>query len=391
MSDLRPFRGLLYDVAVAGPLRQVSSPPYDTISDEQQRALMAESRFNVVHLEFNEKHAEAADREAKYAEAADALDLWRSSGVLRRDEEPAFYPYQMSFELDGEHRSITGVIGAVRIEPWGGSVIPHERTMEHQVHDRLGLLRRAMANLSPVYATYPGPNRPLAEHLHDVTAHPPVAEVTDETGVRHRLWRTREREITRWMSEESLLIADGHHRYTTGLRFKQEMNEQRGAGPWDDIMVFAIDAAAEDPPVLPIHRVLRRGQPRGVPGHAAASLDQLLSRVDDAGMTYGTVTASHDGLRYSSAALDGSPPVVAALHEQVLTGLKMGTDLSFTADLAEVEDQIRRGEGVCGYLLPATNASRIRAVIDSGGVLPQKSTFFWPKPRTGMVIRPLED
>jgi uncharacterized protein (DUF1015 family) len=295
----------------------------------------------------------------------------------------------MRFLLHGRSRRLRGVIGAVELEDWGGSILPHERTMRGPVEDRLRLVRAVKANLSSIQAMFSGPCDPLAAALDAASEGTPVARTTDEAGVEHRMWLLDpvDADVTRWLADETLMIADGHHRYTMSLRYRDEMRERHGPGPWDRVMMLLVDSATEDPPVLPYHRVLTAGDPGRV-GVRVLDLHEVLDAVDDEDIAYGVVTLDHGVLSHHVVRLEGEPPTVCRLHDGPLAGLD--DVLRFTHDAVEAEDAVRHGQGVAAFILPRTNAARIRSVIDAGGVLPQKSTFFWPKPRSGMVIRALD-
>jgi uncharacterized protein (DUF1015 family) len=188
--------------------------------------------------------------------------------------------------------------------------------MAAPVEDRLRLTRALGATLSCIYAVFRGPNRRLAAWLDDATRAEPFATLVDGDGVEHRVWETHaDHEVGEALDRESLMIADGHHRYATALRYRDEMRALRGPGPWDATMMLLVDATLED----------------------------VLARLDP--------------------------------------------ELRFTPDAVAAEEAVRDRTAVAAYFLPATDAATIRSVVDGGGQLPQKSTFFWPKPRTGLVIR----
>jgi uncharacterized protein (DUF1015 family) len=208
----------------------------------------------------------------------------------------------------------------------------------------------------------------------------------DEDGVEHRLWQSGPApEVAGWLERESLMIADGHHRYATALRHRNEMRADRGAGPWDAAMMLLVDATLEEPPVLPYHRIQRSGAvPPG--GVRVRDLEEVLESVDDDKLRYGVATHHEGALVHRLVELAGGPPIVSRLHEQTLAGLEH--ELRFTPDAVAAEEAVRGGEAVAAYFLPPTAAATIRSVVDRGERLPQKSTYFWPKPRTGLVIRP---
>jgi len=389
MSRVSPFVGLLFDRARVGSLDLVTTPPYDVISPDEQRRFRDLSPYNVIRLELAEDLPGDDEEDTKYRRAAADLGRWRDEGILRPTDRAVFYGYEMRFLLHGRPRRLRGIIGAVELEGWGGSILPHERTMEGPIEDRLRLVRAVNANLSCIQAVFRGPIEPLRDALERVSAGPPDAETTDEAGVEHRMWLLdpTEADVGTWLAAESLMIADGHHRYTMSLRYRDEMRERHGPGPWDHVMMLLVDSAAEDPPVLPYHRVLATGDP-GDTGVHVLDLHEIQDAVDDEELRYGVVTMDHGVLSHHVVQLEGTPPTVCALHEGPLAG--RDETLTFTHDAVEAEGAVRHGGAAAAYILPGTNALRIRDVIDRGERLPQKSTFFWPKPRSGMVLRPLE-
>lgn len=388
MSRVSPFVGLLFDQARIGSLDLVTTPPYDVISPEEQRRFRDSSPYNVIRLELGEDLPGDGGSDNKYRRAAADLRRWREDGTLVPTDGPRFYAYEMRFRYHGQAQRVRGAICAVELEDWGGSILPHERTMQGAVEDRLRLVRAVHANLSCIQVVFKGPCDPLTEVLNGAAVTAPAAFTTDEAGVEHRMWLLEpSTDIATWLADESLMIADGHHRYTMSLRYRDEMRRQHGAGAWDRVMALVVDAAAERPPVLPYHRMLVAGEPP-IDGVRVRDLAEVLDALDDEQLVYGIVTREEGVLMHRVAELRGGPPTVCALHEQRLTGVDDA--LAFTHDAVDAEDAVRHGEAVAAYLLPATNADRIRAVIDRGERLPQKSTFFWPKPRSGMVIRPLD-
>jgi uncharacterized protein (DUF1015 family) len=386
---ISPFTGLLFDPARVGSLSRVSSPPYDTIAPDQERRLHELSPYNVVRLILGREEAGDDGTRNKYTRASDMLSRWKEEGVLLPTPRPSWFLYEMRFSHLGRPRRIRGLIAEVELEEWGGSIHPHERTMPAPVEDRLALLRLVRANLSPIYALYRGPCADLSSWLEEETASkPPFAEVTDEAGVEHRMWIDEGGEaISSWLADEDLLIADGHHRYTVALLYRDEMRAAEGPGPWDRMMMLLVDAGTEDPPVLPIHRMMHSG---AVPtaGRRVRDLAEVLSSLHDEDLTYGTAAIEDGRLIHRVAQAEGDPPTVCALHESVL--VHEDGDLRFVPDAVAAEEEVRTGDAVAAFFLPPTRVERIRAVIDHDRRLPQKSTYFWPKPRTGFVLRPLD-
>jgi uncharacterized protein (DUF1015 family) len=388
VSRISPFVGLLFDRSVVGSHDLVTTPPYDVISEASRRHFLDASPYNVIRLDLGPNEADGAEAEVKYRDAASELRSWRERGALVPTEGPRLYPYEMRFALHGRERSIRGLVCAVELEDWGGSIVPHERTMPGPIEDRLRLMRAVGTNLSSIHALYRGPNDAVAVYLDEQMVSEPAARATDETGVEHRLWiGTPDPAVASALVEESLMIADGHHRYAMALRYRDEMRSEHGAGPWNRVMMFLADAAIQQPPVLPFHRVQIAGTVEAA-GRRVLDLGEVLESVNDDKLVYGLVLRDDGVLMHLLAELDGTPPTVSALHAQRLAGDDV--ELRFTPDAVEAEEAVRTGEAVAAYLLPPTDASRIRHVIDRGERLPEKSTFFWPKPRTGLVLRPLD-
>ena len=420
MARVSPFIGLVFDESVVGPLGPVTAPPYDSISAEHERRLHSASPHNVVRLILGRDEPGDDDLHDKYTRAADLLRAWRDQRALRATAEPSWFLYEMRFTFQGESRRVRGVVAEVEIEQLGGGIVPHEATLPGPIEDRMRLLRSVRANLSPVYALLRGPQPGVgAAFERAASARDADVHVSDEQGVEHRMWivpagwtganapggasstasgasstagssasspgdPARRPDIGQVLGGERLLIADGHHRYAVALAFRERMRAEVGPGPWDRMMMLLVDASTEDPPVLPIHRVMLRGGPPAA-GHRVRDLAEVLAAVDDDQLMYGSAAREGDELVHRVAQLRGRPPTVCALHEQVLGKAA----LRFQPDAAAAEEAVRLGEAPAAFFLPPTHVDRIRAVIENGGTLPQKSTYFWPKPRTGMVIRPL--
>jgi len=387
-----PFSALTYDAA-AGPLGELTAPPYDVISEPNRDRFRGGSPYNIVHLDLaSDDPVHTGD---PYEWAADRLRRWIDDGILVRSPEPAYFVYEMTFPSGHGERTIRGLFCAMDLEPWGGGVLPHEETMPGPVEDRLRLLRATATHLSPIYGVIAGPNRPLAELIDGVATRPAPWVVRDDEGVRHRMWRAPKDAFTAAsLASEPILIADGHHRYTTALAYRDERRAEDGPGPWDRILTLLVDAGEQEVSVLPYHRLQITGaapDDDGTPATDGHDLDALLDTLDDATLGYAVATPDGDGgLRVRLRHLHGHPPTVAALHAEVLDRIAPGDAIRFTHDAEDAAAAIRSGAAVAAYLLPRTSPERILAVVERGERLPRKSTFFWPKPRTGMVLMPVD-
>jgi uncharacterized protein (DUF1015 family) len=389
MPRLSPFVGLLFDRSRVGSLEDVTAPPYDAITPTERVRLEDASPRNIVRLILGEERP-GDDADGKYRRAARELGAWRRDGTLVPTTGPRIYPYEMRFRFRGEPGRIRGVIALVDLEPWGGPIVPHERTLAAPVEDRLALMREVRTNLSPIYALLRGPSGPLGAVIEGAATATPVAELTDEAGVEHRLWSAEpDPGLSAAIEEERLLIADGHHRYTMALRYREEMRALNGPGPWDAVMMLIVDGTTESPPVLPIHRVLAAKETPAT-GTRVKDLEEVLAEVDDEALTVGTAAWEGRDLVHRIVRLTGDPPAVCALHRQLLDGRGTEELLRFEPDAIAAEEAVRAHAATIAYFLPPTKVDRVRRIVEAGERLPEKSTFFWPKPRTGLVIRPLD-
>jgi uncharacterized protein (DUF1015 family) len=392
MPRVAPFVCLRYDPAVAGAIAHLTAPPYDVISEPHRDGFHAASPYNVAHLDLAAGSLDPDHEESRYVRAAALLAAWEHDGVLRTDATPGYDAYEMSWTDDAGVPAgrIRGVFVALALEPWGGSVIPHEETMPGPIEDRLALLRATRTHLSPIYGTVAGPSGPLAALLDRTCEGEPLFDLVDEEAVRHRLWRIPgDERVDDWLAPYDLLIADGHHRYTTALAYRDERHADDGPGAWDTILTLVVDTGTQHVPVLPYHRVQVAGRPPSF-DEAAPDLARVLARVDDAAGRVGVIERDPTGAAsFGVLNLPGAPPVVRTLHERILDRAAPGDALRFTHSASDAEHAVRSGDAVAAYLLPPTTPGDVLAAIERGERLPRKSTFFWPKPRTGLMFMPV--
>ncbi|MEJ7891780.1 MAG: DUF1015 domain-containing protein [Solirubrobacteraceae bacterium] len=404
MAEVRPFRALHYDRAV---IADVVAPPYDVIDQEQRAALKARSPHNVVEIDLPQG-------DDPYGHAAEVFAAWRDEGVLVRDGEPAFWVLTQDYTgPDGRRYTRSGFFARVRVEEYGpGRIRPHERTHPGPKEDRLRLTRATKANLSPIFVLHDGP-MPLA-----VPDDAPFGEVTDEDGTRHRLWRVAADE---GFDVGELLIADGHHRYETARVYAEEIGE--GEGPHRYVLACLVSLQDPGLTVFPTHRLIT-----GLDDTARqqALRDTLLrdwevERIETdeleplpGGETVrlGYIDAHHQQAfrltlkdqATADAALPDASEAYRALDTAVLEALilkgplKMTEDdishfkgLDYSRSFAEARDRILAKDVSAGFFMGATPVARIRDVAAAGEVMPPKSTYFFPKVLTGLLLHPLDE
>ena len=408
MADVRAFRALHYDRDRVGGLQPVVAPPYDVIDAEQRAALIARSPYNVVEIDLPQG-------DNPYAHAAEVFDAWQAEGILVRDDADALWALEQDYTgPDGRRRTRHGFFARVKVEEYGaGRIRPHERTHPGPKEDRLRLTRATHANLSPIFSLYDDPQeaawRALAPHLQTEA----WAEVTDEDGTTHRLWRVTDapaiEAVTGALADKELLIADGHHRYETA----RVHHEEGGAGH-----VLMCLVALQDPglTVFPTHRLLTRIDDRdGLRATIERDFDVAptdeLEPEGDGPVRMGYLDAHHrrplmltlkDPAIVAAALPDKPEPYrnldTAVLEALVLQGaLRMTEDdishlngLDYARDTAQARERVESGGAEAAFFMRGTPVTQVRAVAAAGESMPPKSTYFFPKVLTGMVFNPLD-
>jgi uncharacterized protein (DUF1015 family) len=404
MAVFQPFRGIRYDLDQV-EVADVVAPPYDVIDAAGRAGLEARSPYNAVRVELASPD-EGADR---YEQVARRLDRWLAEGILRRDREPGFYVYRMGWHDDGgvPHQT-TGVLGALELSgPDVGQVLPHERTMGKPKDDRLHLLRATRANLSPVWGLSLASG--LSELL-DVPG-PPVARCTDEEGVHHRLWRVTRpavlAAITGAVGSAPVVLADGHHRYETALAYRDERAAGEGGarGDFDLVLAFVVELSDEQLDVRPIHRLLH-GLPEDFDlGESLAPFFEVVvatgagdagdgatgRRLTDLMAADGALGLVEPGQARLLLPRNGTAAESDAARLDTALAALPHHELSFHHAADTVTDLVRSGEAQAGVLLRPVPVDQIAATARAGRRMPTKTTFFAPKPRTGLVFRRLAD
>jgi uncharacterized protein (DUF1015 family) len=410
-----PFRGLRYDSSRI-ELANVLAPPYDVIDPVEQAALESRDEHNVVRLTLPRDDAGEASR---YAAAAALLQQWRTDGVLVADPEPALYVYEQ--RADGHtQRGVAGAIGLTPAED--GIVLPHENTMAGPVADRLALMDSTEADLEMIFLVYDGGGA-TSRAVAAADQSDPLIDVSTNDGIHHRVWAITDSatlaEIAADLQPRRAVIADGHHRYATFLRYQADRHaEGAGAGPWDFGFAFLVDGSTFGPQVHAIHRAVP-----GLPAERAAAAAALGFTVTEVG---GGLAAAEDQLAKAGvdgvafvitdgdrawlltdpdpAKLDAALPAersaawraldVAVAHGFLIASLWQLEDredvVEFHHDVASAVRAATDSGGVA-LLLNPTPVADVAAVAAAGDRMPRKSTLFVPKPATGLLIRAFAD
>ena len=401
MPRFLPFPGIRYRT---DDITAVSAPPYDVIEPEARAALEARDPHNAVRLILPDS----------YDGAAAALARWRAEGVLDTDDSPAFFVYAMEFTGDdGEARRTTGVLGALGLDDHGSGVMPHERTLPKAKTDRLELLRATRANLDPIWGLSLAAG--LSQSIDPGDA-PPSTVATDEEGFRHTLWRIHDPDrvaaISAAIGAELIVLADGHNRFETANNYRRERRDAGVDDPGADaIMTLVVELAPEQLCVRAIHRLVSGigdvdlratltgpysvepvgpNVPEGIVALEAAMREREgLGLVDRDGLALLVPTAELD--RRLAELPAELRDVDSARFDAGVRAALPGVTLAYRNDSRTVAAQVEKGNADAAVLLRPVSVETIRAAAAADLRMPEKTTFFAPKPRTGMVFRSLDD
>ena len=438
MPEVRPFRALRYDAESVGDLGAVVAPPYDVIGPDEAARLLARHPKNVVRLDLPSVAA-GDEPDEQYRRAARTVAAWRSDGTFHKDPRAAVYVYEQTYHVPGTdtERTQRGFFGRLRLETFGpgSGVLPHERTLEGPREDRYRLLRATGVNTSPVVGLYEDASGTSAAVLATIAAAPAAIDLRDADDVRHRVWIAEAEgdagehvaELLAAAGAGPVTIADGHHRYETALRYRDERRMSRSCEEdpaFDYLLMLFLETTSEPLTVLPTHRLVR-----GLGSDGSAHLGEPLLELFEsrpAGIaelerTFGNGLASGGAGRFGLWTRDGGSILTARRHafsadsagvapavrqlDVWLLGVALerlfgiddaavagGERIAYTKSVSAAVARVGNAEddADAAFLLEPTPVPSVTAVARSGEVMPQKSTYFYPKALTGLVINPHE-
>jgi uncharacterized protein (DUF1015 family) len=418
MTVVRPFRAVRYDTDRVD-LSSVIVPPYDVIAADERGSFFDRDPHNAIRFELTRDAADEAS--ADYAWIRETLDAWRASGVLIQDDAPGFYVMGQRYTApSGEDLERVGFFGELSLEEYGARVVrPHERTLAGPKADRLKLLRAAEANLSSVFLLYEDRENELGKLLAEALEDGEIGRATDQAGVAYRLARLTDRtkveRLEAFLAARPTVIADGHHRYETALEYRRQQTAALGqdaTAPWQSTIAYFANAYAPGSLLLPIHRVVREVPAPSeeewhkqlpewtitrLPSVTPDRIEALLAgELAPLAARPAFISESADGttLLISQSKVREDELMVRIVEREVLSvvfGLDSeairGGAVGFPKSAERAAREIREGQGtVALYLNPMTPDDVFRATAE-GQVMPQKSTFFYPKVPTGMAFR----
>lgn len=422
MATIRPFRGLRYSSS-AGAIADLVAPPYDVISPSQREEYAARSAHNVVALTLPEQEPDDRSKFVKYARSSARLEEWRREGSLVLEDQPCYYRYTQKFVTPGGGVAFerTKLVTTIKVEPYSnGVVLPHEQTFPKHKEDRMRILEATRTHLECIFGLFEDDD----SSVHDLVASAPaelVADfVTSEDGIAHRFERIVDRAaceaVSRAVAPKKVWIADGHHRYETALAFREKLGEQPGVIA-EDFMMMAL-CSISDPGLvlLPTHRILKQ---------LPISVDELKDRMrsafrltdcknsalmetisKSAGCAFGValpggtgfVAESDDRAALAAKLDDGGGNDLRRLDVSVLHGFIFAKVLGLTGhdffDYTRIEQEavgaVESG-APAAFLMNPPSVDDMRRVASAGDFMPQKSTYYYPKLLSGLVMWSLKD
>lgn len=435
MAEIRPFRGVHYNKSLIKDWPAVICPPYDIISPQQQQELYLSSEFNFVRLEFTRELPQDTATDNKYTRAAATLEQWLKQGVLETDETPAIYLHDQYFRHQGKEYKRRGIIARVRLEEWERKAIrPHEGTIANPKSDRLSLLRALQANTSPILAIYDDQGQQITSILATQERNKPLLSLKSVDGEKHIIRAITKHEIVSHiishLTEQPLYIADGHHRYESALTYQRErrtsLPSTSGQEAFNFVMMTLVDFADPGLIILPPHRLVRGISKSGLNGLMAKlqpffkieelplakpgvwqQVDKLLMETDETRLIlFGLATDCLFLLKLSNptAASQMMPYFHSELYKKLdvsivdhiilekLLGLssdKEATSLAYSYDRQEAIKRVSAQEYQLALLLNPVKPTTIKAIADIGDKMPRKSTYFYPKLPSGLILNRL--
>jgi len=433
MPEIHAFRALRYDLGHVGSLSDVIAPPYDVIGSELQDQLYKRHPANVIRLILNREEPGDDGSNNRYTRAARFLKNWRNEGILFTESDPAVYVYHQVFLHAGANYTRRGFMARVRLERFGeGKIYPHEETLAGPKADRLLLTKACKANLSQIFGLYPDPHAEAQDLLESAIAGKMPLEATDHLGVVHRLWPITDIQVAAALAgvvgPKPVFIADGHHRYETACNYRDQL---AAAGPLSAnhpanfVLMMCVGMSDPGMLVLPTHRLFR-GLPAmtsadllaklgdsfttrlaGEGADLAANVWEEIETADDQG-TIGLFTTKDERWVVASitnagrAKMSQSAPEhcaawcglgVAVLHRLVVDSLLAAPNLPKPRYVHQVEEVVAGLKSdefqLAAMVMPAT-VEQIRTISEHHERMPAKSTYFYPKLLSGLVINPLE-
>lgn len=426
MIEIKPFKAYMYNLSKINPPNCLFTPPYDVITKEDQKMFYNLSRYNFIRLILGREYPKDTKDSNRYTRARDTFEKWIRENIIVEASKSAIYIYEQRYKIDGILKKRTGFITLMRLKDFSSRfVFPHEKTFDAPKRDRFLLLKKVKANLSPIFSLFDDPDSKITNILKGYAKrHKKILEVTDRDSVLHRLWQIGDegviKKITESMRGKDIYIADGHHRYESALEYKRLMQKKDPAyskdSPYNFIMVYFLGLNEKAITILPTHRIVKLKtdfNKEKIPQllnrlffvERKNSLEDLLDSLKCyQGRTYffGLCQGKEGNflLRpkekialqvFMKDIPDGLKKIdVELLHtlilDKILKENNALSEISYTRDLKCIQHLTNKKRNVVAFLLNPTRIPQFKTAIRKGVRLPHKSTYFYPKPLSGLVI-----
>ncbi len=440
MANVVPFRGVRYNAEKFKNLNDVTAPPYDIIPKEGQQELYNKNENNIIRIDYGMEFDTDTEDNNRYTRSGDFLNKWLDEQVLIKEDSPAFYIYEQIFSLDDGKpvHSLKGIISLVELREFADNVIlPHEYTISKAKTDRLNLMRATKANTSPIYSLYLDDEEAIAKLIEENSEYDPDISFDSTEGIKQNIWIIKDpavlSKITALFNTKQLFIADGHHRYETALNYRRERHEAdgtpMGSADYDYIMMMLVSMSNSGLFVFPTHRLIRgieRFDETLLVGflteefsaskiyftegdYASIITERLAKTVDEkligmyTGGNYYYLLKLKDFDSIDKEITDKSDAYkhldVTVLHKLILEkhlgideeNMRNQKNLFYVREGSDAIKAVQNGEAQCAFLINPTKVSEIREIALANEKMPQKSTYFWPKLITGIVLNRFED
>lgn len=416
MANILPFKGLRYR---SKDLIDIMAPPYDIIGIEEQDMLHRRSPYNIIRLEYGITRPDDDGKDNRYTRAAAKFQEWLHQGILFREDEKCFYLYEQSYSYSGNSYQRTGIVTALRAESFESKmVLPHEETMKKPKSDRLKLLKSCRANFSPIFGLFPDPDNKIRYTLDGVKSGEPIIDFIDESGQIHRIWTIKDpalqENLITFMCNRPVFIADGHHRYETALAYSRESDLNQNPGR---AYILSVLVSLQDPGliVLPTHRLLsdlteeqvarlyrlagenftiiERGELKRL------ELPSFMEEIRNRGQEFPTLGLILPGkaliLTLRENIADCNLDACILKNKLLLPLFRSDEKLlenhvTFTKMEEEALKKVTSGSAQASFLMNPTPMEEVTRRSLQGERMPQKSTYFYPKLPSGLIIHHLD-
>jgi len=420
MPKIKPFRGIVYNQEKVENLEKVTAPPYDVISKKEQEIYYNYHPYNIVRVILGKDLPSDNYKENKYTRAAKTFKNWLSSNILKEEEDAAIYVYTQEYSLGEKRKKRKGFLALMKLEEFGeGKVFPHEKTFPKPKEDRLRLLRACRANLSPIFSLYSDHSFTIDEYLEE---NKPFIKLTDKSGVYHELGRIKDNNVIKKIAEEMnnkrVFIADGHHRYLTALKFSKDEGKRFSEENENFVMVYFSNMEQESMTILPTHRLINfvpekkeelkeklkeffsikiiRFSPKTKDKKMKEMLNEINKNRQNYPMMgmyckeekYYLLTLKE---RYKTLEWEADTAILDKIIKKLLgkENLKKEEEIEFIRDEKKVIYLIDKGKYQMAFFVKPTSLEQVKKISLTGKVMPPKSTYFYPKLLTGLVMRDL--